>query len=934
MASRARLERASSCTRPKAYVVTAFHGRSHKRTNGDHFITSLGFITAPYEGPNLDELIQQQEPIQYQQQAQQQNVEPDFGGLNQAQMEDLLGESSDWDPEAMAAGMPLAASAGYTSDAIDPSAADRLGIMAEVEPLCRVVIAAAVKPPLSLGLFGDWGSGKSFFMAKMQGYIETLSDTARAEDSKTYCHEVVQIRFNAWHFADANLWASLAAHIFKELFEEIERKAARRESSAKAKATAKTASEKVRERLAGTARRRAQDTLDASQRELASARDQRIQATRAYVKALREGKSEVAQRLNGSLDKLERKFGLPAASDSLEDAISAGRQLRSFGGRLETVMRMFGRQPYLTLLIPVLLIAIALPFVIDFVARQFPDLFSSTSEILTKIGAMVSGVAAWIAGLVQRGSSYLGELEAVANDLEQAKLAGDAKAEPALGELNEAEAREQAALEQVAAAERKVVSAEQYDPGRELAELITARQGESSYERQLGIISEIRKDFEQMSELLAAQDAGEGGESRVDRIVLYIDDLDRCKPRRVVEILEAIHLLLSFPLFVVVVAVDPRWLRRCLQKIYPELLGRVVADDDEGELDPGTSTPQDYLEKIFQIPFALRPVEAAGFRGMMVDLMGEPAPARPKPPRPVVRVEPPRTASPAKKAPSFAPPTKPAPVEVTSSDEEPAQTEAPAQAPEVEPEQPDPAAVAADEAASAIEEEQRLVAIVSNARPLVFTTEEHDDILRLAPLFRAPRSVKRFVNIYRLVRVSVGRNEHESFIGTHDKPGEYRVALVLARGRDRLSQPRAALSSSALLVDSSALRVDWARLLVGPLRPDHRAARGRARRAGQEPPARRAAGQTRDSATQERGQPLARAWGSPAQERRGGWQAQLPAFRRGRAAKMGPADCSLLVFVQPPRARGRGENSTSCKRAVTRFTWRWFVARPHGQRAG
>ncbi|MEZ5024500.1 MAG: P-loop NTPase fold protein [Chitinophagales bacterium] len=43
---------------------------------------------------------------------------------------------------------------------------------------------------------------------------------------------------------------------------------------------------------------------------------------------------------------------------------------------------------------------------------------------------------------------------------------------------------------------------------------------------------------------------------KVERIVLYIDDLDRCPPKKVVEVLQAIHLILAFPLFVVVVGVD------------------------------------------------------------------------------------------------------------------------------------------------------------------------------------------------------------------------------------------------------------------------------------------------------------------------------------------------------------------------------------------
>lgn len=51
-----------------------------------------------------------------------------------------------------------------------------------------------------------------------------------------------------------------------------------------------------------------------------------------------------------------------------------------------------------------------------------------------------------------------------------------------------------------------------------------------------------------------------------ERIILYIDDLDRCPPVKVVEVLQAVHLLLSFPLFVVIVAVDARWVSRALEK--------------------------------------------------------------------------------------------------------------------------------------------------------------------------------------------------------------------------------------------------------------------------------------------------------------------------------------------------------------------------------
>jgi hypothetical protein len=73
------------------------------------------------------------------------------------------------------------------------------------------------------------------------------------------------------------------------------------------------------------------------------------------------------------------------------------------------------------------------------------------------------------------------------------------------------------------------------------------------------------------------------------RIVLYIDDLDRCEPAKVVEVLQAVNMLLTFQLFVVMVAVDARWLSRSLEKQYPEFFGLMAPGErangrDEGDI--------------------------------------------------------------------------------------------------------------------------------------------------------------------------------------------------------------------------------------------------------------------------------------------------------------------------------------------------------------
>jgi len=107
--------------------------------------------------------------------------------------------------------------AGYQAD--DPNTGDDLlGIANEAEALASVLAAKNIDPPLSLGLFGEWGSGKSFFMRLIEKRVAELRDDAKAvEGQSAYCEDIVQLNFNAWSYIDSNLWASLTAKIFEGL---------------------------------------------------------------------------------------------------------------------------------------------------------------------------------------------------------------------------------------------------------------------------------------------------------------------------------------------------------------------------------------------------------------------------------------------------------------------------------------------------------------------------------------------------------------------------------------------------------------------------------------------------------------------------------------------------------------------------------------------
>src|SRR5205814_10459115 len=122
------------------------------------------------------------------------------------------------------------------------------------------------------------------------------------------------------------------------------------------------------------------------------------------------------------------------------------------------------------------------------------------------------------------------------------------------------------------------------------------------YRRHFGVLALIRRDFEKLSQLLSEQTSSNessAAEESVSRIILYVDDLDRCPPKNVVQVLQAIHLLLAFRLFVVIVGVDARWVTRSLQESYEWL-----AADEDGEApdqkkqdesaDHVVVTPHDY----------------------------------------------------------------------------------------------------------------------------------------------------------------------------------------------------------------------------------------------------------------------------------------------------------------------------------------------------
>ena len=254
-----------------------------------------------------------------------------------------------------------------------------------------------------------------------------------------------------------------------------------------------------------------------------------------------------------------------------------------------------------------------------------------------------------------------------------------------------------------------------------------------------------------------------GGSPRpIDRIVLYIDDLDRCTPRQVVDVLQAVHLLLALDLFVVVVGVDPRWLQHSLRDQYRSTLptpspgtdgntDRTAAGVPHGRSDRTVqedtdrlmlSTPHDYLEKIFNVPFVLPAMTPKGFDTMI---------------RRLSRLQPDEHRA------GQHPPTEPAP----ETGSLPPGSAAPAT-----PVTSTPPPVEAGSEIAAIKQGETVA-----ATPL--TEPELLSLAALAPLVRSPREAKRLLNLYRMLRSTRDLSDASRFLGADGAEGEFQAVAML-----------------------------------------------------------------------------------------------------------------------------------------------------------
>lgn len=510
---------------------------------------------------------------------------------------------------------------------------DHLDIGKDVLAFSRVIAATTFQPPLAIALFGKWGSGKSFFMNKLQDKIEELA--LFGKDSP-YCQGIAQIHFNAWSYLDANLWAGMVTRIFEGLGDYIS-------NDTRAKQSKKEIEKELSQQLNVTKkgmnllekqRQAVEDQITKFEEQKKSLKEK----LGADIKAIKE------KSFQNIITNVDKQFNIDQkitnALESNDSYVSTREQLKkiipekywnkpsSIYDQIQskyTFLKEFFRRDKLGWNLFWFCVILVTIFVVPALLVAFTDFLKDVSFLIPQAGLsfLVTVGAIW-----KRAETTYKELQPLIASFWNIKTDYETQVKEALFKNEQEEKALRLQIEQ-AKGQLEVVNDQIQQANftkndldfrinnslatEALYAFIKKRAASEDYQKYLGIVSLIRKDFEILSSLFLehneenqkSKEFREKFEKPLQRIILYIDDLDRCPEGRVVEVLEAVNLLMAFPLFVVVVGVDPRWVKNALLKKYHlQFTGQINGHKISKELN--VIAAANYLEKIFQVPFHLK----------------------------------------------------------------------------------------------------------------------------------------------------------------------------------------------------------------------------------------------------------------------------------------------------------------------------------------
>ncbi|WP_019501668.1 P-loop NTPase fold protein [Pseudanabaena sp. PCC 6802] len=563
-----------------------------------------------------------------------------------------------------------------------PEGEDLLQIKNEVYALAEVLLMRTLEPPLAVGILGSWGSGKSYIMHLMRQkmtQIRSNSITTKEAWGESDCEDryssqkqtspyvghVYQITFDAWTYARSNLWASLMETIFFELNRQLtleKQLGAVGIDPLRGGEIWKVLSDGLTDEERQTLIKNVLESEKlqewekiASDRSLSDQLWTTLEETRKRENETLKEKEEALKREQEKLIKrqnsLEIEIAFQVQSDPVVSILESNLKMlmgesfnqfqdeikRLTGGEINHEDLLWAKSKITTLTLSKILTpgslwkwanlnwkGLFLFTVFVLLSISFPLLLgvqnNIISSLLTAMPALLPATAI-AKNLLNTWHKWHESIEKYLDDYENQVLEAREKRIREDPDLKLIEGKIKQLETQVEEQRQRVITANRGS----LADFVNTKVESGLYGKKLGLMQQVKSDLASLAEQLTLPNKDRVPAARFNqkteflsklfprgpaRVVLYIDDLDRCPPQRVVEVLEAIQLLVKLPLFVVVLAIDERYIARALEKVYQGVLSR-----------KGNPSGIDYIEKIIQIPYRVRPVMRNVLQGYLKFLM-------------------------------------------------------------------------------------------------------------------------------------------------------------------------------------------------------------------------------------------------------------------------------------------------------------------------
>jgi KAP family P-loop domain len=133
-----------------------------------------------------------------------------------------------------------------------------------------------------------------------------------------------------------------------------------------------------------------------------------------------------------------------------------------------------------------------------------------------------------------------------------------------------------------------------------------------NYKDKVGFIGDFQNDFNRIVSVATRRQIG----WKPRKLVIFIDDLDRCEPPKAADIIEGINLFLDSDRCVFVLGMDPNAVAASIENKYKDLFEK-MRRENAAVVSPGRL----FLDKIIQVPFNVPPTTQREITNLMSSIM-------------------------------------------------------------------------------------------------------------------------------------------------------------------------------------------------------------------------------------------------------------------------------------------------------------------------